>query len=117
MKTTTPEEYYQLIKAVTEGPTREDAERASKELEERGFISQDSPVILEYEEVFPDCEEVCPNVGDDIAEIDRCCLCEYPLTSDRECPRGCTDSENYYYAYGFIHGISSEDTEEQVEYV
>jgi hypothetical protein len=36
--------------------------------------------------------------------VNRCYQCESRLSSDGECPRGCTESDDYYAGKGFYEG-------------
>ena len=44
-----------------------------------------------------------------------CLVCDLPLTPDGECPRGCTESDDYYFLEGFYFGDLLDDEDEPDE--
>ena len=95
---TTYAKYLSLCEKANDPKTLSEQDKAFEELEKRGFYIRDedpdSPVhgrLLAYEEVIQ------PRVH----RGRRCIQCEYPLNSEGECPRGCTDSGSYFFQKGF----------------
>jgi hypothetical protein len=98
---TTYAKYLSLLEKVENPKTLAEQQKAYAELKKRGFFIKEedpeSPVfgtLLSYEEV----EQPRMSTGR------RCVQCEHPLNSDGECPRGCTDSEDYFFQKGFEKG-------------